>query len=120
MRDTERKSQGEAGFLQGARGGTRSQIPGSCPELKADARPLSHPGVPSCEKLKRHKCGRKTQVLAVLIVAWETTGEFLAEVGHFISVLKDHCADCVENNPWVERVQRQRDKLDRLYNLGKI
>ena len=32
--------------MQGARCGTQSQILGSCPEPKADAQPLSHPGVP--------------------------------------------------------------------------
>ena len=42
MRDTERETQaeGEAGSLQGAGCGTRSQTPGSCPEP-------SHPGVPN-------------------------------------------------------------------------
>ena len=32
--------------MKGARCGTRSWIPGSHPETKADAQPLSHPGVP--------------------------------------------------------------------------
>ena len=35
-----------AGSLQGARWRTQSGIPGSHPGLKADAQPLSHPGVP--------------------------------------------------------------------------
>ena len=30
----------------GAQYGTRSQTPGSHPELKAEAQPLSHPGIP--------------------------------------------------------------------------
>ena len=51
MRDTDwdrgRDIEGEAGFSQGAWCGTRSWIPGSWPELKAGAQPLSHPGVPS-------------------------------------------------------------------------
>ena len=50
MRDTEREAEtqaeGEAGSMQGAPCGTRSQDPGPCPELKADAQPLSHPGIP--------------------------------------------------------------------------
>ena len=50
MRDTEREAEtqaeGEAGSSQGAQCGTRSPDPGSCPESKADAQPLSHPGVP--------------------------------------------------------------------------
>ena len=50
MRDTEREAEtqaeGEAGSMQGARCGTRSWIPGSHPELKAGAKPLSHPGTP--------------------------------------------------------------------------
>ena len=52
MRDTQRKreaeiqAKGEAGSPQGARCGTRSQIPGSCPEPKADAQLLSHSGIP--------------------------------------------------------------------------
>ena len=52
MRNTEREreaetwAEGEAGFLQGARCGTQSQIPGSCSEPKTDTQPLSHPGIP--------------------------------------------------------------------------
>ena len=50
MRDTEREAdtqaEGEAGFPRGAQCGIRSRDPGLCPELKADAQPLSHPGVP--------------------------------------------------------------------------
>ena len=40
------QAEGEAGSSQGARYGTRSWIPGSRPEPKAGAQPLSHPGVP--------------------------------------------------------------------------
>ena len=36
----------EAGSLRRARYGTQSQIPGLCPKRKANAQPLSHPGVP--------------------------------------------------------------------------
>ena len=52
MRDTEREreaetqAEGEAGSMQGAQRGTRSWIPGSRPEPKADAQLLSHSGVP--------------------------------------------------------------------------
>ena len=50
MRDTQREAEtqaeGEAGSMQGARCGTRFQIPESPPEPKADAQPLSHPGIP--------------------------------------------------------------------------
>ena len=50
MKDTQREAktqaEGEAGFMQGAQCGTRSWDSGSRPELKADAQPLSHPGVP--------------------------------------------------------------------------
>ena len=50
MRDTEReaetKAEGEASSSQEARCGTQSQTPGSRPEPKADAQPLSHPGIP--------------------------------------------------------------------------
>ena len=48
LREAETEAEGEAVFLRGARCGTRSQDhdPGSCPELKADAQPLSHPDVP--------------------------------------------------------------------------
>ena len=51
MRDTQRgeaetQAEGEAGSMQGPRSGTRSQIPGSHSEQKADAQSLSHPGVP--------------------------------------------------------------------------
>ena len=37
----------EAGSLQGARCGTLSRTPGSCPEPKADTQPLIHPGIPT-------------------------------------------------------------------------
>ena len=40
----EKHTEREAGSLQEARCGTRSQIQGSCPEPKADTQPLSHPG----------------------------------------------------------------------------
>ena len=46
-REAETQAEGEAGSLQGAPCGTRSQIRGSGPEPKAGAQPLSHPGVPS-------------------------------------------------------------------------
>ena len=48
MRDTQREAEteGEAGSSQGAQCGTRSPDLGICPESKADAQPLSHPGVP--------------------------------------------------------------------------
>ena len=55
MRDRERKAEiqaeGEAGSTQGARCGTRPRTPGSHPEPKADAQPLSHPGIPTQEFL---------------------------------------------------------------------
>ena len=49
MRDTERgrdigKRRGETGSMQEPDSGLDSGTPGSCPELKADAQPLSHPG----------------------------------------------------------------------------
>ena len=43
-REAETQAEGEAGSLQGAQCGTGSRIPGSRPEPKADAQPLSHPG----------------------------------------------------------------------------
>ena len=50
MRDTQREAEsqgeGEGGSMQGAQCGTLSRILGSCPEPKADAQPLSNPGVP--------------------------------------------------------------------------
>ena len=50
MRDTGRqrqtKAEGEAGLSQGAQCGTQSQTPGSRLEPKAEAQPLSHPGIP--------------------------------------------------------------------------
>ena len=45
-RETETQAEGEAGSMQGARCGTQSWIPGSCPEPKADAQLLSLPGIP--------------------------------------------------------------------------
>ena len=44
MRDTQREAETrEAGSMQGAQYGTRSR---DRPEPKADAQPLSHPGIP--------------------------------------------------------------------------
>ena len=58
MRDTqseaETQAEGEAGSMQEARRGTRSQDPGSCPEQKVDAQLLSHPGVPLFVVLNKH------------------------------------------------------------------
>ena len=55
MRDIEREvetqAEGEAGSLQGVRCETRSRDPGVTPEPKADAQPLSHPGIPSYLRL---------------------------------------------------------------------
>ena len=50
MRDTQKEAEiqaeGEAGSLQEPDGGLDPGTPGSHPELKGDAQPLSHPGVP--------------------------------------------------------------------------
>ena len=50
MRDTERKAEtqaeGEGGSLQGANVGLNPGTLGSHSELKADAQPLSHSGIP--------------------------------------------------------------------------
>ena len=60
-REAETQAEGEAGSMQGAECRTRSQIPGSCPEPKADAQPLSHPGIPEndlniyLESIERHR-----------------------------------------------------------------
>ena len=45
-REAENYAEREAGSPSGAQYGTRSQTPGSHPELKAEAQPLSHPGIP--------------------------------------------------------------------------
>ena len=45
-REAETQAEGEAGFPLEARCETPSRIPGSCPEQKASAQPLSHPGIP--------------------------------------------------------------------------
>ena len=45
-REAEIQTEGEAGSPQGAQCGTRSRILGLGPGPKADAQPLSHPGVP--------------------------------------------------------------------------
>ena len=46
-RDIGRGKEGESDFLQGAQCETHPENLGSCPELKADAQPLSHPDVPN-------------------------------------------------------------------------
>ena len=45
-REAETQAEGEAGSLLGARCELYPRTPGSLPELKADAQPLSHPGIP--------------------------------------------------------------------------
>ena len=52
-RKAEIQAEGKAGSLQGARCGTQFQILGSHPEPKAEAQPLSNPGVPCDEFLKQ-------------------------------------------------------------------
>ena len=55
-REAETQTEGEAGSVQGEQRGTRSRDPkGSRPELKADAQPLSYPGVPSL-MFRKYKC----------------------------------------------------------------
>ena len=57
-----RDTEGEAGSTQGARRGTQSPDPGSCPGPKADAHPLSHPGVPGRLNLRHfHMVSRALQ-----------------------------------------------------------
>ena len=46
MRDTETEAEGEAGSMQGARHGTRSQVSRITPQAKGGAKPLRHPGCP--------------------------------------------------------------------------
>ena len=45
-REAETQVEGEAGSMQEPDVGLDPRTPGSCPELKADAQLLSHPGVP--------------------------------------------------------------------------
>ena len=46
QREAETQAEGEAGSQRGVDVGLDPMTPGSCPELKADAQPLSHSGVP--------------------------------------------------------------------------
>ena len=46
VREAETQAEGEVGFMQEPDVGLDPRIPGSHPESKADAHPLSHPGVP--------------------------------------------------------------------------
>ena len=45
MRDTEREAKGKQALCRAPDAGLHPQTPGSCPEPKAGAQPLSHPGV---------------------------------------------------------------------------
>ena len=54
MREAETQAEGEGGSLQGTQWGTHPRTPGSRPGSKADAQPLSHPGVPSFYFLISH------------------------------------------------------------------
>ena len=49
-REAETQEEGEAGSMRGARCGTRSRDSRIGPGPKADAKPLSHPGIPSFMK----------------------------------------------------------------------
>ena len=49
MRDTQRQAEGEGGSLWEAHVGLHPRTPGSRPEPKADAQPLSHPGAPNID-----------------------------------------------------------------------
>ena len=77
-RQRQRQREKEAGSLQGARCGTWSQephvgldprTPGSCPEVKADAQLLNHPGVP-------HAQFQKLPVISPRIIAASLQGVF--------------------------------------------
>ena len=46
-REAETQAEGEAGSMQEALCGTDPGTPGSRPEPKTDAQPLSHPGIPN-------------------------------------------------------------------------
>ena len=52
MREAETQAEGEADSLRGAHAGFHFGTLRSGPELKADAQPLSHPGVPRVKKKK--------------------------------------------------------------------
>ena len=57
MRVTEREAKTQAERSRLLAGSPRWDSilgPGSCPELKADAQPLSHPGVPKISKFLKH------------------------------------------------------------------
>ena len=64
--------EGEAGSSQGTWCGTRSQTLGSGPEPKADAQPLSHPGVPVKRNLMigKNKSDSKSYPLQVPAHVW--------------------------------------------------
>ena len=46
QREADTQAEEEAGSMRKSVAGLDPRIPGSRPELKADAQPLSHPGVP--------------------------------------------------------------------------
>ena len=61
MRDTETETEGEAGSMQGARCGTRSQVSRIMPWAEGGTKPLSHPGCPSFRFMnKQQKVQRST------------------------------------------------------------
>ena len=47
QREAETQAEGEAGFMQGARRGTRSRDPRVTSWAEGGAKPLSHPGFPN-------------------------------------------------------------------------
>ena len=57
MRDREREAetqaQGEAGSMQGTRGGTRSQVSRITPQAAGGAKPLRHRGHPSLSQIDK-------------------------------------------------------------------
>ena len=78
MRDTEREAEGEAGPCGELHARLDPQTLGSRPEPKADAQPLSHPGVPTgslSEELKKWLYSCVFYVLMIICKKREGGGE---------------------------------------------
>ena len=83
MRDREREAEtqaeGEAGSMQGARWGTRSQDPRITTWAEGGAKPLSHPGIPyglSFPKCKKRNRGHRRSFLTLhllFLLRWPHT-----------------------------------------------
>ena len=81
----ETQAEGEAGSMQGAQGGTRSQVSRIMPQAEGGAKLLSHQGCPSTFKIAILK-GMRWNIFVVLICISPNTGDVEHLFMHFLAI----------------------------------